>query len=74
MEPWSWSVLVWHLTLVVIYTSLGLAFFALTYFIIDKMTPFSFRKELIDNQNMAVAILLGAVFIAIALIVAASIH
>jgi uncharacterized membrane protein YjfL (UPF0719 family) len=71
---WRWDLLLWHLTQLVIYTSIGLAFFALAYFVIDKFTPFSFRKELIDNKNTALAIFLGAVFIAIALILAASIR
>jgi hypothetical protein len=42
-EPWQWSWMFWHLVQVVVYVSVGLGFFALTYLIIDKLTPFSFR-------------------------------
>jgi uncharacterized membrane protein YjfL (UPF0719 family) len=72
--PWSWDRLAWNLFLVVVYGIVGLAFLALAYFAIDRMTPFSFRKEIIDEKNVALAVLLGAVFIAVALILAAAIH
>ena len=47
---------------------------ALAYLVIDKLTPFSFHKEIIEDKNVALAIVLAAVFLGIALIVAASIH
>jgi uncharacterized membrane protein YjfL (UPF0719 family) len=71
---WGWERLAWNLFLVVVYGLVGLAFLALAYFAIDRMTPFSFRKEIIDEKNLALAVLLGAVFISVALILAAAIH
>jgi uncharacterized membrane protein YjfL (UPF0719 family) len=72
--PWDWQTVLWHLSLVVIYVLLGLAFFALAYFLIQKMTPFSLRKEIEEDQNVALGVVLGAVVIGIALIVAAAIR
>ncbi len=71
---WEWDVLAWNLTQVVIYVIVGLAIFAVTYLIIDKVTPFSLHKELLEDKNQALAILLGAIFISIALVLAAGIR
>ena len=57
-----------------IFTVFGLIVFALAYFIILKVTPFSIRKELEEDQNTALAIVIGAVIIGIALIIAAAIQ
>ena len=72
--PGDWQTVLWHLALVVIYVLLGLAFFGLAYFLIQKMTPFSLRKEIEEDQNVALGVVLGAVVIGIALIVAAAIR
>jgi len=51
-----------------IYSALGLVMFAAVFFIIAKMAPFSVRKEIEDDQNTALAILIGSVMIALAII------
>jgi putative membrane protein len=58
----------------IIYTGIGLAFFAIAFAIIVKISPFSVRKEIEEDQNTSLAILIGSVIIGIALIVAAAIH
>jgi hypothetical protein len=70
----SWERFLWNLAQAVVYIIVGLALFAATYLIIDKVTPFSLRKELLEDKNQALAIVLGAVFISIALILAAAMH
>ena len=40
-------------------------------FLMEKMTPFSIRKELEEDQNNSVAIVVGAVVIGVALVIAA---
>jgi putative membrane protein len=57
-----------------IFVGIGLVFFALAFFIIVKTTPFSIRKELEEDHNTALAIVIGSVIIGIALIVSAAIH
>jgi len=39
-----------------------------------KITPFSTRKEIEEDQNTALAILIGSVIIGIAMIVASAVH
>ena len=55
----------------VVYGMLGFLLFLVILWIMEKLTPFSIRKEIIDEHNTSLAILLGAFYIAIGLIVAA---
>lgn len=71
---WNWGLFGWHVFQVIVYVILGLALFAAAYLIIDKVTPFSLGQELLEKKNTAVAIALAAVFIGIALILAAAIQ
>ena len=57
----------------VVYTVLGLVVFAAAFFIFEKITPFSIRKEIEEDQNIALAIMFGAVIIGLAIIIAAAI-
>jgi putative membrane protein len=56
------------------FTIIGLILFALAYGIIVKVSPFSIRKELEEDQNIALGIVIASVIIGIALIVAAAVH
>ncbi len=56
------------------FSALGLLLFAVAFFIIVKVTPFSLRKEIEEDQNTALAIIIASVIIGIALIVSAAIH
>ena len=58
----------------VVFVVLGLIVFALAFVIIAKATPFSVRKEIEDDQNIALAIVIGAVILGSAMIIAAAIH
>jgi putative membrane protein len=57
-----------------IFTAFGLIVFGLAYFIIVKASPFSIRKEIEDDQNTALAIIIGSVIIGVALIISAAVH
>jgi len=57
-----------------IFTLFGLLVFALAYMIILKATPFSIRKEIEEDQNVALAVVIGAVIIGMALIISAAIQ
>ena len=62
------------LFLVFMYSALGMVLFAVAFFIMVKIAPFSVRKEIEEDQNTSLAILMGSVLIGISLIVAAAIH
>lgn len=56
------------------FTIFGLVIFGVAYTIILKVTPFSIRKEIEDDQNVALAIVIGSIILGIALIIAAAIQ
>jgi uncharacterized membrane protein YjfL (UPF0719 family) len=56
------------------FSIIGLLLFALAFWIMGKATPFSIRKEIEEDQNTALAILIASVILGIALIVSAAVH
>ena len=56
-----------------IFVFIGLLFFALAFGILGKATPFSIRKEIEEDQNVALGIVIGAIMLGIAIIIAAAI-
>ena len=57
-----------------VYSVVGLVVFALAFVAVDRMTPYHLWKEIIDEQNVALAIIIGSVAIGIAIIVSAAIR
>lgn len=57
-----------------VFTLLGLLLFGLAFWLIAKIAPFSIRKELEQDHNTSLAIVIGAVIIGIAIIVASAIN
>ena len=58
----------------VVFSGIGLAVFGLIYYILVKTIPFSLRKEIEEDQNVALGIVIGAVIIGISMIISAAIH
>lgn len=56
-----------------VYAGVGLALFALTFWLCSVVSPFSMRKEIEEDQNVALAIIIGSVFIGTAIIISAAI-
>jgi putative membrane protein len=56
------------------FSIVGILLFALAFWVIVKVSPFSVRKELEDDQNIALGIVIASVIIGIALIVSAAVH
>ena len=57
-----------------VFVILGLIIFALAFLVIAKATPFSVRKEIEEDQNVALAIVIASVILGSALIIAAAVH
>lgn len=58
----------------VIFVLIGLVVFGIAFFIVVKVAPFSVKKEIEDDQNTALAIIIGAIIIGVALIISAAIQ
>lgn len=56
-----------------IFTLLGIVVFAVAFFAMTKMVPFSIRKEIEEDQNTALGIVIGSVILGLALIISAAI-
>ena len=56
-----------------VFVTIGLIVFALAFFLMTRLAPFSIRKEIEEDQNSALAIVIGAVIIGLAIIVGAAI-
>ena len=56
------------------YTVFGLVVFGVAFWIIVQITPFSMRKEIEEDQNISLAILIGSVMLGLAIIIASTIH
>lgn len=70
----NWDKLAGQLVTMLVAVTVGLAFFAAAFFAISKVTPFSLRKEIEEDQNTALGVIVGAVILGIAIIIAAAIH
>ena len=65
----------WNIYLeTLVYLGTGIVIFLLFIFLLEKLTPWSLQKELIEDENVALAIIIWAFFIAIGLIIAAAIR
>jgi putative membrane protein len=58
----------------ILYALIGVLVFWISFVIVDKVTPYDLWSEIIEKKNVALAIVVGAMAIAIGLIVAAAIH
>ncbi|MEQ1877833.1 MAG: DUF350 domain-containing protein [Bdellovibrionia bacterium] len=58
----------------VAFSLIGMAVFSIGYVIFDKSTPGNFWKEILEEHNNALAILLGSIAIAFGLIISAAMH
>jgi uncharacterized membrane protein YjfL (UPF0719 family) len=56
-----------------VFVTIGLVVFAIAFFLITKLAPFSIRKEIEDDQNTALGVVIGAVIIGLALIISSAI-
>jgi putative membrane protein len=57
-----------------VFAVLGILVFAITFVILDKLTPYHLWKEIVQEHNMALAILVGAFSVGICIIIASAIH
>ena len=62
-----------HLMAVIVYSLVGLIILGASFWVMKKMMPFSLTKEIEEDQNTALAIIMGSVIIGMSMIIAAAI-
>jgi len=57
-----------------VFAVLGIVIFVLAFVIVDKLTPYALWKEIVEEKNLALAVLVGAMSIGMCIIIAAAVH
>jgi len=57
-----------------VFALMGVAVFWLCFLIIDKITPYDLWGEIVEKQNVALALVVAAMSLGICVIIAAAIH
>ncbi len=63
----------YHLMAVALFSIVGIIVLGICLLLIEKLTPYSVTKELIDEHNTALAVVIAAIILGVSLIIAASI-
>jgi len=58
----------------IVFSVLGVVIFWLSFMAIDTLTPYNLWKEISQDRNVALAIVVGAMSLGICTIIAAAIH
>ena len=57
-----------------VYAILGIVIFAVAFTVLDKMTPHDLWKEICEEHNTALAIMVGLMSLGVCIIIAAAVH
>lgn len=57
-----------------VFSLLGIILFVLAFAILDKMTPYALWKEIVEEKNVALAIMVGFMSLGMCVIIAAAVH
>jgi putative membrane protein len=57
-----------------VFAFIGMLIFITAFVVMDKLTPYHLWQEIVQEHNMALAILVGAMSLGICIIIAAAIH
>jgi len=74
MSPEALQLFVQHLVAALVFVVVGLIFFAIAFVVMAKVTPFSIRHEIEEDQNTALAIVMASIIIGIAIIIGMAIQ
>jgi uncharacterized membrane protein YjfL (UPF0719 family) len=58
----------------VVFAMIGIVIFAATFAVVDKLTPYNLWAEIVEKQNMALAVMVGAMSLGLCIIIAAAVH
>jgi len=57
-----------------VFAGIGLAVFGIAFWLMTKIAPFSVKKEIEEDQNVALAVIMAGVLIGISLIISSAVH
>ena len=56
-----------------VFAGIGLVVFGLAFWIMNKIAPFPIKKEIEEDQNVALAVIMAGVIIGVSLIISAAV-
>ena len=56
-----------------VFAGIGLVVFGIAFWIMNKLAPFSVKKEIEEDQNIALAIIMAGVIIGVSLIISSAV-
>ena len=62
-----------HIVSSLVYSGIGMVMFIIAFFLIVKIAPFSVQKEIEEDQNISLGIIIGSVMLGLSIIIAAAI-
>lgn len=74
VEPLYQLINIKYIVAAIVFSAIGIVVLALSFIIFDKLTPGNLWKEIVEEQNIALAITTAAMTLAIAQIISAAIH
>lgn len=72
-EAGSFEIMLGHLLAAVVFSFVGVFVFFASLWLMEKLTPFSIVTQVIEEHNMAVALIVGMIVLGIAIIIAAAV-
>ncbi|MBX3018179.1 MAG: DUF350 domain-containing protein [Bdellovibrionaceae bacterium] len=63
-----------YIVAALVYSALGIVILVAGFWVFDRLTPGHLWQEIVEEQNTALAIVAGAMAIAMAMIISASLH
>jgi uncharacterized membrane protein YjfL (UPF0719 family) len=69
MDPFNFGPLISTL----VYSVVGMVMMGISFKLVTLLVPFSVKKEIEDDQNIALAIIIGSLLLGLSIIIAASI-
>ena len=69
-----WERFAQHMLSTVSFVLVGLAFFGLAFLVLGRVIKVPLRKEIEEDQNVALGIIIGSIIIGISVIIAAAVH
>ena len=65
----DWDALAGNIVSTAIWSVFGIVLFGISVILMEKLTPFSIRKEIEEDHNTALGIVIGAALIGLAIII-----
>lgn len=68
----NWTLLFEHVVAAIVFGLIGILMFVGTLWVLRRVSPFSIEKELAEDQNIALGIVMAAMLIGLAIILASA--